>query len=66
MSMEPSTTVFRGVRVFDGRHSTLTGSSDVVVHGARIESVGATAAQPVLAGPDVRVIEGGGRVLMPG
>jgi imidazolonepropionase-like amidohydrolase len=66
MSMEPRTTVFRGVRVFDGRHSTLTGSSDVVVHGARIESVGATAAQPVLAGPDVRVIEGGGRVLMPG
>src|SRR5918992_1155366 len=53
-------------RVADGRNSALTGSSDVVVRGATIESVGPTGAEPVPAGPDVRVIDGGGRVLMPG
>ena len=66
MSVESSATVFRGVRVFDGRNSALTGPSDVVVRGATIESVGPTAAESVPAGPDVRVIDGGGRVLMPG
>jgi len=65
MSVESSATVFRGVRVFDGRHSTLRGPSDVVVRDATIESVG-LAGEPVPAGPDVRVIDGGGRVLMPG
>jgi imidazolonepropionase-like amidohydrolase len=66
MSVESSATVFRGVRVFDGRDSALTGPSDVVVRDATIESVGPTAAGSVPAGPDVRVIDGGGRVLMPG
>jgi imidazolonepropionase-like amidohydrolase len=36
------------------------------VRGATIESVVPTAAESVPAGPDVRVIDGGGRVLMPG
>jgi len=36
------------------------------VRGATIELVGPTAAESVPAGPDVRVIDGGGRVLMPG
>jgi len=66
MSVESSATVFRGVRVFDGRASALSGPSDVVVRGATIELVGPTAAESVPAGPDVRVIDGGGRVLMPG
>ena len=66
MSVESSATVFGGVRVFDGRTSALRGPSDVVVRGATIESVGPTAAESVPAGPDVRVIDGGGRVLMPG
>ena len=66
MSVESSATVFRGVRVFDGRTSALSGPSDVVVRGATIELVGPTAAESVPAGPDVRVIDGGGRVLMPG
>ena len=65
MSVESSATVFRGVRVFDGLHSALRGPSDVVVRDATIESVG-PAGEPVPAGPDVRVIDGGGRVLMPG
>jgi len=66
MSVESSATVFRGVRVFDGRNSALMGPSDVVLRDATIESVGPTAAGSVPAGPDVRVIDGGGRVLMPG
>jgi imidazolonepropionase-like amidohydrolase len=66
MSVESSATVLRGVRVFDGRNSALRGPSDVVVRGATIESVVPTAAESVPAGPDVRVIDGGGRVLMPG
>ena len=65
MSVESSATVFREVRVFDGRNSALRGPSDVVVRGTTIESVG-PAGEPVPAGPDVRVIDGGGRVLMPG
>ena len=66
MSVESSATVFRGVRVFDGRNPALTAPSDVVVRGNTIESVGPTAAELVPAGSDVRVIDGGGRVLMPG
>ena len=65
MSVESSATVFRGVRVFDGRSAALTSASDVVVRGDTIESVG-PAAEPSSAGSDVRVIEGGDRVLMPG
>jgi len=66
MSVEPGITVFRGVRVFDGRTPALTGPSDVVVHGATIESVGPAVAEPGLEGRQARVIDGGGRVLMPG
>ena len=65
MSVESSATVFRGVRVFDGRSSALTAPGDVVVRGDTIESVG-PAVEPASAVPDVRVIQGGGRVLMPG
>jgi imidazolonepropionase-like amidohydrolase len=66
MSVESSATVFSGVRVFDGRNSVLTDPSDVVVRGQTIESVGPATAEPMPAGPDVRVIKGDGRVLMPG
>jgi imidazolonepropionase-like amidohydrolase len=66
MSVESSATVFRGVRVFDGLHSALTGPSDVVVRDATIESVGPAVAEPGFEGREARVIDGGGRVLMPG
>lgn len=62
--MGSSATVFRGVRVFDGRNAVLTGPSDVAVRGATIESVRPAGAAPVAA--DARVIEGVGQVLMPG
>jgi imidazolonepropionase-like amidohydrolase len=65
MSVEPAATVFRRVRVFDGRNSALSGPVDVVVRGSTIESVG-PAAEPGSAGPETRVIDGAGRVLMPG
>jgi imidazolonepropionase-like amidohydrolase len=66
MSMEPGATVFRGVRVFDGRQPVLTGPSDVVVRGNMVESVAPAGGGPGPAGPGARVIDGGGRVLMPG
>ena len=65
MSVDPSAIVFRGVRVFDGRNPALTESSDVVVRGDRIESLG-PATERAPAESEVQVIEGGGRVLMPG
>jgi imidazolonepropionase-like amidohydrolase len=64
VSVGSSATVFRGVRVFDGRNAVLTGPSDVAVRGATIESVGPAGAAHVAA--DARVIEGVGQVLMPG
>jgi imidazolonepropionase-like amidohydrolase len=58
-------TVFRNVRVFDGRSPQLHGPHDVVVRGSFIESI-----QPILqtahAEADARIIDGDGRVLMPG
>jgi imidazolonepropionase-like amidohydrolase len=65
MSVEPAATIFRRVRVFDGRSPALSGPVDVVVRGSTIESVG-PAAEPGSAGPEGRVIDGAGRVLMPG
>lgn len=64
MSVESSATVFRGVRVFDGRNAVLTGPSDVAVRGSTIESVRPASAAPVA--DDARVVEGVGQVLMPG
>jgi imidazolonepropionase-like amidohydrolase len=65
MTVVPSTTVFRGVRVFDGRNAVLTDARDVVVRGTTIESI-SPAAEAGPADSDVSVIEGRGRVLMPG
>ncbi len=60
-----SETVFRDVRVFDGHSDRLSDPSDVVVSGNVIRSVSAAS-----AGGDgdaaKLVINGGGRVLMPG
>ena len=54
--------LFRNVRIFDGISGRVTGPSDVLVRGERIERIGAGAVPE----PSTRVIEGGGRVLMPG
>lgn len=57
--------VFRDVRVFDGESDRLSEPSDVVVAGNLIRSVSAAAPAGQDEGTGV-VIDGGGRVLMPG
>src|SRR5262245_50217093 len=56
-------TLFRNVRVFDGRSATLRSGQSVLVEDNRIKSI----AEGSPAAPDgARVIDGNGRVLMPG
>jgi imidazolonepropionase-like amidohydrolase len=56
--------VFRNVRVFPGHGTALSGPQDVRVDGSTITSLGPVVGGPV--DPGVTVIEGAGRVLMPG
>jgi imidazolonepropionase-like amidohydrolase len=58
-------TLFREVRVFPGHGDLLLGPQDVLVEGDRIESVEDSTAAPG-AYDSLTVIEGAGRVLMPG
>lgn len=55
--------LFKNVRVFDGSSSTLRSGQSVLVEGTRIKAIdGRNPPAP----DNARVIEGGGRVLMPG
>jgi len=54
--------LFRDVRVFDGLSGRISGAQDVLVRGNHIERIGSSL--PLDAG--AQVIDGGGRVLMPG
>ena len=54
-------TLFRNVRVFDGKSAGLSAPTDVLVRGNVIASIGGA---PAAAG--ATAIEGGGRTLMPG
>ena len=55
--------LFKNVRVFDGSSATLQAGQNVLVEGNRIKAIdGSNTPAPDSA----RVIEGGGRVLMPG
>jgi imidazolonepropionase-like amidohydrolase len=56
-------TLFRDVRVFDGRSAALSSPTSVLVRGNTIAAIG-TGAVP--ANPAVTIIDGGGRTLMPG
>lgn len=56
------TTVLRDVRVFDSEHATLGAATDVVVRDGKIVSIGKADAKLKAE----RVIDGGGKVLMPG
>src|SRR5215813_5959091 len=60
---EREATLFRNVRIFDGKSSTLSGSSNVLVRGNKIERISAS---PITVDAGTRVIDGGGRTLMPG
>jgi imidazolonepropionase-like amidohydrolase len=64
-SADGGTTLFQNVRIFDGRNAALSAPSNVLVHGNKIEMI---SAQPIAADrrADTRIIDGGGRTLMPG
>lgn len=57
-------TLFEDVRVFNGTSAELSAPSNVLVEGSLIKTI---STDPIdTAGSDVTVIDGGGRVLMPG
>jgi imidazolonepropionase-like amidohydrolase len=58
-------TLFKNVRIFDGKAEKLTDPSNVMVRGNIIERVSSLSIQPP-ADANVTVIDGGGRTLMPG
>src|SRR5262245_38974829 len=60
---EPQATLFQNVRIFDGKSARLSGPSNVLVRGNTIERISTSAIAPE---PGTRVIDGGGRTLMPG
>ena len=54
--------LFRNVRIFDGQSGRVTGPSDVLVKGNRIERIAANQSPE----PGATLIDGNGRTLMPG
>jgi imidazolonepropionase-like amidohydrolase len=57
-------TLFNNVRVFDGRGSSLSGPTNVLVRGNLIATISPA---PIQVDPaSTRIIDGGGRTLMPG
>ena len=61
--MSATTTLFRNCRVFDGEGDTLRDGLEVLVEAGRIKEV---ADRPITPPAGARVIDGGGRTLMPG
>jgi imidazolonepropionase-like amidohydrolase len=56
--------LFENVRIFDGRSDALSGPSNVLIRGNKIEKISATAI--TVDAVQTTTINGGGRVLMPG
>jgi imidazolonepropionase-like amidohydrolase len=65
LQADGATTLFQNVRIFDGKNASLSASSNVLVRGNKIETI---SAQPIAVDrrADTRIIDGGGRTLMPG
>jgi imidazolonepropionase-like amidohydrolase len=59
---QTTATLFKDVKVFDGKSDRLTANTSVLVVGNKIEKIGGDVAAPEKA----TVIDGGGRTLMPG
>jgi imidazolonepropionase-like amidohydrolase len=57
--------LFQNVRIYDGKGSSLSALSNVLVRGNKIERI-STGPIPVDRRADTQIIEGGGRTLMPG
>ena len=60
-----SVILFENVRVFDGKSSTLSGATNVLVRGNTIDRISKDPI-PVDRSASTRIIAGGGRTLMPG
>ena len=63
--VQPAIVLFQNVRVFDGKSGTLSGPSNVLVRGNKIERI-STAPIPTDRSAKTQIIDGGGRTLMPG
>jgi imidazolonepropionase-like amidohydrolase len=61
----PAVTLFEDVHVFDGTSERLSPPTNVLVRGNKIERISAQPI-PVDRRADTRIIDGGGRTLMPG
>jgi len=64
-SAPPALTLFQNVRIFDGKSAALSAPANVLVRGNVIEKI---SAQPIPTDKrgDTKIIDGGGRTLMPG
>src|SRR5215472_3970430 len=60
---ESPTVLLRNVRIFDGKSTTLSAPANVLVQGNKIERI---STGPIAVDAGARVIDGGGRTLMPG
>jgi imidazolonepropionase-like amidohydrolase len=63
--VQPTIVLFQNVRVFDGKSGTLSGPSNVLVRGNKIERI-SRAPIPTDRSAKTQIIEGSGRTLMPG
>jgi imidazolonepropionase-like amidohydrolase len=61
----PPLVLFKNVRIFDGKANVLSAPSNVLVRGNKIEKI-SSGTIPVDRKADTRIIQGGGRTLMPG
>ena len=64
-SASGAVTLFENVRIFDGKGAALSAPSHVLIRGNVIERI-STQPIPVDRRADTRIIDGGGRTLMPG
>ena len=64
-SKDRPVTLFENVRIFDGKGAALSAPSNVLIRGNVIERI-STPPIPVDRRADTRIIDGGGRTLMPG
>src|SRR5215831_8930553 len=62
-SATTSATLFQNARIFDGKGAALSAPSNVLIKGNIIERI---STEPIAAEPDVTIIAGNGRALMPG
>ncbi len=61
-SESQSTTLIRNVQVWDGTAATASAPQDVLIHGQLIQTIGSDLA----ADPSTQIIDGGGRMVIPG